>query len=114
MSLDIELYLEVETGNGIRNMSCFDWNVTHNLAMMADAVGIYQALWRIEETDVETAECLVPILAKGLAMLKNAPEEYKKFNPENGWGSYDHFVPSLEELLAACQDTPLALIRTSR
>ena len=35
------------------------------------------------------------------------------FNPENGWGSYDGFVPWLIKYKEACEDNPGCKIRAS-
>lgn len=49
-----------------------------------------------------------------LAALTSDPAIYKRHNPENGWGSYDRFVPWLTDYLEACQANPAATIRVSR
>jgi len=52
----------------------FDYNITHNLTDMAEAAGIYRALWRPEEIDINTASQLIPILADGLNKLLSSPD----------------------------------------
>ena len=110
MSLDFCLHYEVD-GNEI---TVFDRNITHNLCKMADKAGIYYALWCPEEKGWETAKDITPTLEKGLAKLKEKPAYYKKFNSENGWGMYEHFVPFVEEILTACKKYPNAVIYVSR
>ena len=107
MSLDV--YLEV-----VRPCRIYSGNVTHNLGKMADAAGIYQALWRPEELGISKAEQLIPLLQAGLALLKARPAKFKKFNPENGWGTYDGFVKFVEEYLAACGENQEAAVRVWR
>ena len=46
---------------------------------------------------------IVPILRAGLALLRSDPDRFKQFNASNGWGLYKHFVPFVEECLAACE-----------
>ncbi len=99
MSLDFSIRRVEEVG-------VFSANITHNLGEMAEAAGIYKALWRPEELGVETAGELIPILEEGLAKLKANPVEYEKYNAENGWGLYEHFVPFVAEVLAACKEFP--------
>jgi len=89
-------------------------NITHNLGLMADEAGIYEALWRPEETGKTKAGEIVPLLEAGLNELKTRPEHFKKFNSPNGWGTYEHFVPFVEDYLNACRDHPDAIIDVSR
>jgi hypothetical protein len=92
----------------------FDSNITHNLNRMAEAVGIYYHLWRPEEIGIALAGELIEPLTKGLKELKANPENYKGYNASNGWGTYDHFVPWVEEYLNACKRFPDAKIKVSR
>ena len=64
----------------------FDANITHNLADMARAAGIYTCLWMPEEIGVTTAAQLIEPLRAGLASLKSAPDEYRKFNAPQRMG----------------------------
>jgi len=89
-------------------------NITHNLNKMADAAGIYEALWRPEEKGYTKAHQLINPLTEGLAKLKADPAHYEKFNSPNGWGMYEHFVPFVEKYLDACKANPNALITVSR
>ncbi len=89
-------------------------NITHNLGMMAAEAGIYKHLWRPEEIGITKAGQLIEPLGAALALLKSDPERFKKFNPENGWGSYEMFVPWVEDYLAACKANPEASIEVSR
>lgn len=89
-------------------------NITHNLGEMANEAGIYKALWRPEELGITKAVDLVPILNAGLSKLKNDPDRFKKFNPENGWGSYEGLVKFVEDYIVACVEYPNADIEISR
>lgn len=91
----------------------YSGNITHNLGGMARAAGIYQVLWRPEEIGVERAEQAVPLLMAGLEKLRADPAHFETFNAPNGWGLYEHFVPFVEEVLAACKAHPRAIIRVS-
>ena len=92
----------------------FDRNITHNLGVMAEAAGIYKALWRPEEIPATKAREIIPLLEKGLAKLKADPKKFEKHNAPNGWGTYEHFVPFVEDVLRACKEYPEAHISVSR
>jgi hypothetical protein len=92
----------------------FHANITHNLNIMASAVGIYLHLWRPEEIAIIYANELIEPLRQGLHNLKMNPALYKTFNPENGWGSYEGFVTFVENYLNACYEYPEAKIEISR
>jgi hypothetical protein len=99
---------------GAGHTTTFEANITHNLGRMADAAGIYQALWRPEEIGATKAAHLIPLLTAGLALLKSDADRFRAFNPENGWGSYDGFVPWIERYLDACINNPTAVVRVHR
>jgi hypothetical protein len=107
MSLDFSL-------NRIQETEVFSTNITHNLNEMADKAGIYEALWRPEEKGWKLASDIIPVLEKGLKKLKAKPDYYKKFDAKNGWGTYEHFVPFVEEVLKACKEFPDGTIAVSR
>lgn len=92
----------------------YDANITHNLNTMATEAGIYELLWRPDEIQITKAKELIEPLRQGLHNLKSEPERYKKFNPENGWGSYDGLVKFVENYLNACYEYPDAIIEVSR
>lgn len=89
-------------------------NITHNLGEMAEEAGIYKHLWRPEEIGITTAAQLIAPLHEGLALLKSDPDRFEKHNAPNGWGTYKHFVPFVEEYLAACANNPEAYVNVSR
>ena len=92
----------------------FEYNITHNLNTMADAAGIYHHLWRPEEIGITKAAQLIEPLEKGLALLIAEPEQFKVFNPPNGWGNYEEFVQFVRAYLEACKARPDAEVRASR
>ena len=67
-------------------------NITHNLNNMAKAVGLYEVLWRPEEVGITTASQMIAPLENGIEELVANPDEYKVFNPPNGFGSYEDFI----------------------
>ncbi|WP_046060029.1 hypothetical protein [Paracidovorax citrulli] len=107
MSLDV--YLEDEDGKEL-----YGANITHNLADMARAAGIYMCLWRPEEIGITRASEVIEPLAKGLADLATNQAKYEAYNAPNGWGMWKHFVPFCAAYLQACRDHPNALVRACR
>jgi len=89
-------------------------NITHNLNSMADEAGIYRHLWRPDEIEITKAEQLIEPLRVGLELLKSDPERFSKFNPENGWGTYEGLVRFVENYLQACVSYPSAEVQVSR
>lgn len=115
MSLDVYLYVEVDTGSKNLTETELYWaNITHNLTGMAEEAGIYEALWSPEEIGAKFASDIVPLLEHGLKKLKEDPASYQSFNAPNGWGTYEHFVPFVQQYLDACREHPKAKIRTCR
>lgn len=104
MSLDF--YLE-------KTETVHESNITHNLGGMASQAGLYYALWHPEKAGVETASELISVIEFGLKILKSDADKFKKFNPENGWGSYENLVSFTEMVLEACKAYPEAKVRTS-
>lgn len=88
----------------------FSANITHNLNRMAEAAGIYGVVWCPEEHGIAYASQLIDFLDEGIKRLRADPERFKRFNPTNGWGSYDGLVRFLEEYLAACKAYPEARV----
>lgn len=107
MSLDVDL--KDASGELV-----FSANITHNLNKMADAAGIYKHLWRPDELGITRAGDLVEPITKGLTDMILRPTHYKQFNPENGWGTYEGFIPWIAEYLGACSENPEATISVSR
>lgn len=92
------------------------FNITHNLNEMAEHASIYGCLWRPEEQvpPIVTAAQVAARLRPGLAALKANPSKFRPLSASNGWGTYEQFVPWVEEVLAACEAHPDALVRASR
>ncbi len=110
MSLDFSLGYK----NDGHFTEVFERNITHNLGCMASNAGIYNALWRPDESKFIKAKDIIGILEKGLKLLKDNPKKFEKYNSSNGWGLYKHFVPFVEAVLEACKEYPSALIEVSR
>ena len=107
MSLDVTLTVTKPT-------RVFEGNITHNLGAMASHADLYNALWRPEEMGIEYARQLISPLHFGLQKLKEAPELFKVFTRENGWGTYENLVEFVEKYLEACIENPDAEVRACR
>lgn len=75
-------------------------NITHNMNKMAQRIFVsenketlYDYVWRPEDS-------------KRKSLLR--------YEPENGWGSYDSFLKFLIEYKEACEDNPGYIIEASR
>jgi len=91
------------------------WNITHNLTGMAEHANLYQAMWRPDEL-FEHPKCndLLPMLESGLESLLGNPEEFKQYNPFNGWGRYEGLVQYCRMYVAACHRFPDDFVKVFR
>jgi hypothetical protein len=106
MSLDV--YLNKD------GVEVFEANITHNLGRMADEAGIYEALWGPQEIGITKAAQLIEPLRAGLHRMVDESDRFRGFDAENGWGTYDDFLPWIVRYLAACQNYPEADVKVSR
>lgn len=111
MSLDIDL---LDPSAIYEADPLYEANITHNLTPMANKAGIYKCLWRPEENGFETAGQLIEPLKRAIEIMQSNPEEFRKLDAKNGWGTYDQFLPWLIELLENCEAYPMALIESDR
>jgi hypothetical protein len=81
---------------------------------MADACSLYKCLWRARENNIKVASQLIPLLESGLGLLFANADVFKKFNPHNGFDTYEFFIDALCKLLDACKEHRTALIEISR
>ena len=115
MSLDVDLMVTQPT-------SVYSGNVTHNLGPMAREVkvgiggvlSLYDILWRPEEHGLYFACEISELLDEGWNILLSDPEKYKRYNPENGWGSYEGLCDFVYRYRNACWDNPEAEVSVSR
>ena len=86
-------------------------NITHNLAKMASVCLswrgyiLYDLLWRDEMPTIDKCD-YVSHLTDCLTYLKDDPEYFKQFNPENGWGTYEQLCDFVEDFIKALIDMP--------
>ena len=118
MGLSIIFLKTDEQGNPIKDKWGYNeeieaddiFNVTHNLTKMASEGPhpIYQALWRPEEIGYTHANQLATAIRLYLQDFIANAAFYRKFNPENGWGSYEGFREFLLCVLDMCDKYPNA------
>jgi hypothetical protein len=89
-------------------------NITHNLGKMADAAGIYNCLWRPHENGFKYSKDIISILQNGLNDLMSNPIKFRKFEANNGWGTWEGLVSFVSDVLHACKENPNATIEVSR
>jgi hypothetical protein len=138
MSLDVGLYRIKYVSYEMVNFheekeEIYGANITHNLCEMAEKAGIYKALWRpyqlhkdyvhTEDYKIEMefensvtiiASDIIDVIEQGLDLLKNRPDYFSKFNSPNGWGTYVHFVPFVENYLNALKQYPNLIVIVDR
>jgi len=104
MSYDIQLV--IDTG-GERPASVTECkSPTYNLApMFAKALG-----HSIRDLAGQQAGEVIGTLRDAIAAMEDRPADFKKLNPENGWGSYEGALETLRWLLAECLQHPKATV----
>jgi hypothetical protein len=91
-----------------------EFNITHNLSLMAKKSYLYTTIWHPEELfPTPRALNVYPILVSGLDFLLVSKDSLSKYSDPSGWGTYDQFVKFVREYIAACKEYPTALIETS-
>lgn len=90
----------------------FSDNITHNLATMAHAVGIYQHLWRPGEIGIETAGQLIAPLEAALPLITK--ERLTHLEPSNRWGKVANLRQFVSDLLDAARLHPTARVIACR
>lgn len=90
----------------------FEYNITHNLNTMAEAVDLYKPLWHPDQIGVTHAAQLIPLLRAGKQRLRDERERLQQFNPSNGWGNYAGLLAFVVSYLDACELHPDAEVST--
>ena len=114
MSLDVDLMV-------VQPTSVYSANITHNLGKMArqvklsNGMTLYDILWRPDEQEgLKFAKDISELLNEGWNILLSDPEKFKKFEPDNGWGSYEGLEKFVYKYRNACWDNPEAELKICR
>ena len=54
---------------------------------------------------------LLPFIDKGIKQLRSHREEYRKFEPSNGWGTVETTIIFLDAIRCVCEEYPTAVAR---
>ncbi len=118
MSLDITLELEIKTKCPhckehiiTGSESVYETNITHNLSKMAHEAGIYEAIWCAED---KSPKDVIEEIEKGYAKMVEQPNYFKFYSSSNGWGTYEQFIPWLENLIEYYKEYPNTKILISK
>lgn len=99
----------------IQPVVVFEKHITHNLAQMADQIGVYKHLWRPDEIGIEKAGQLIQPLRDAIQIVRSDVEgRLRKFEPENKWGTRDYLLEFMNTLLDHCEEYPDAAYSVSR
>lgn len=85
-----------------RLVEIYETNITYNLApMYYKAIDKELGLKKIKGMSCKKA---LPIIENAIKDMIDNKEEYKKLNPENGWGTYDGLLEKFKEIRNICED----------
>jgi hypothetical protein len=103
-SMSLDIYITAK-----REVDIYERNVTYNLAKM-----YYKCIDKekgFRKLDGMNCKEALPIVENAIRdMLVNA-DEYRKLNPENGWGSYEGLLATLQEMRNCCEANFDGIIR---
>ncbi len=106
--------------NSYEDDEYFRLNLTHNLTDMAleckptrshlslesgSMISLYDLIWHPKDNlgiEVPNMEYLQDVTSCYKELLENA-EFFKKYNPDNGWGSYEQLLKGVKKYLCALQ-----------
>jgi hypothetical protein len=85
----------------VRPSSVYNVNMTWNYSPMTNACGFH-----ITDFHGKHAGETIPILTQGLAFMRENEDKVKALEPPNGYGTYEHLIVRIEEMLAIAQEYP--------
>ena len=104
MSLDINITAK-------REVEIYECNITYNLApMYYKCIDKEKGLKKLDNMSCKEA---LPIINNAITDLLNNADEYRKLNPENGWGSYEGLLSKLQEIRNCCENNSDGIINVS-
>ncbi len=92
----------------IQEIEIYSNNVTYNLSdMYYKAIDKEKGYYKLHEMECKDA---LPIIKNAIKDLEAKPDEYKKLNPKNGWGTYEGLLRGLKDLEFIAAENPDAII----
>jgi hypothetical protein len=82
--------------------------------LLSNGMSLYDVLWRPDEHGFTHAGQILDYLHEGVVKLMKDPDYFRRYNPENGWGSYEGLVRFTKEYYDACMENMEAELRVSR
>lgn len=106
MSYDLELGVKTENGNFVPTRVQPEYSSpTYNLGeMFRKSTG-----WDFEQGKEYRVDKVLDKVFKGIYELMHFPDEYKKYEPRNGWGSVEGAFRDLLSLAKAIEDSDVPL-----
>ncbi len=112
MGLDIKLF---------RVLQCvWDGGTTHNMVKMANEIPVrcikdkpitaFCYIWDPHNLGIFLAKDMIEPLHIIISSMLLEYDSLIKFNPENGWGSYNVFLRFLVDYFLACKENPESYI----
>jgi hypothetical protein len=89
-----------------------EFNYTYNVSQMW--YEIYPDDEGMVQLDGMTGQEAAPKIQKAIEEMLSKPAKMKKFQPANGWGSYEGFLQFLKDVLEACKECPDGVWRSFR
>jgi hypothetical protein len=74
-------------------------NLTFNLSKMMTAANVHPDILK-----GKTGKEIIPILRKAWSELIKDPDKFKRYNPPNGWGSYEGLLTWLKETVETAEE----------
>ncbi len=100
--------LKIFTGKKMTNVVCCG-NCTYNLGnMFKKALG-----FNFSDLNGKRAGDVLSKLQLSIKDMRDNPDEYKEYNPDNGWGTYEGAFEYLVRIAEACENHPDATISIS-
>lgn len=106
MSYDLELGVKTENGNFVLTRVQPEYSSpTYNLGeMFRKSMG-----WDFKQGKEYRVDKVLDKIFKGINELTYFPEKYKKYEPDNGWGSVETALRDLLSLAQAIADSDVAI-----
>lgn len=106
MSYDLRLCVKTERGNFVLTYCQPEYaSPTYNLGkIFRESMG-----WNFKQGKEYRVDKVLDQILKGINELTHFPGKYKKYEPDNGWGSVEDALKALLSLARAIEDSDIAL-----